>query len=268
MVILIKSSAYDAFTYNQNLKLRNVQARNGLILGEGKRVVKDGVEWQAFSHHTIDLEYAENLATALAMFENNATLMMGFEDTSIENYKTANSIPTHNQPETKDVAETNLAIQAQGTTLIRAEESLDGYADTEEPPLDNFIKKRAIKWKEQESFEWLNSYLEEGFNYAINSKTYAIPSKEEDVTRYAQTAQLFAMLGLPDSTPTYIRAYDYDTNQYSTIEVSFGVFTAMIVSLSIHFQNAHGQRSANMDIINGLQDIMEISNYKFRILGA
>lgn len=267
MVILIKSSAYDAFTYNQNLKLRNVQARNGLILGEGKRVVKDSVEWQAFSYNTIDLQYAETLATALAMFENNAMLIMGFEDTSIENYKTANSIPTHNQPETQDVAETNLAIQTQGTTWMRVEESLNGYADVEEPPFDNFIRKRAIKQKEQESFEWLNSYLSEGFDYAINSKTYNIPVREEDIGRYAQESQLFETNGVPDTAPTHLRAYDYDLNKHVSLGITYGEFKVALNNLAMHFKFVHGQRSANMDAINNLETLQEIENYKFRILG-
>lgn len=268
MIILIKSSFYDNLTYSQNKKIRNIRANNKLTLGpSGGRYTDGTTEWQTFGHSTIHLSYVEELATVFAMFENAVPVIEGFENTSIADYRTANSLPTHSQPNSKDVAETNLAIQAQGTTVIKVETNLDNYTQVEEPPVDNNLRVTTIKEKEQESFAWLNAILNEGFDYDINGVTYAIPCKEEDVTRYAQTIQLFDLSGASDATTTYVRAYDYAANQYTTISTTVGDFKTIILAMSNHFQNSHGQRSANMDVVNGMTDIQDIKNYKFQILG-
>lgn len=268
MIILIKSSFYDNLTHSQNKKIRNIRANNGLNLGpSGGRVTDGFIEWQTFGHSTIHLSYAEELATVFAMFENGTSVLEGFEHTSVQDYRTENSLPTHNQPDIKDVAETNLAIQAQGTTVMKVEENLDNYTTVEDPPVDNNLRLTAIKEKEAESFEWLNAYLQEGFDYDINGTTYNIPAKEEDIARYSQVIQQYDRKGVPDTAPTYIRAYNYDLHQYDTISVTYGEFVTMVVdNLSLHFQTAHGQRSANMDIVNNFTDLEDIQNYKFRIL--
>lgn len=266
MLILIKSSFYDNLTADQNKKIRNVQGTNGLTLGISNRVSDGTEEWQAFQHHTIDLEYVENLATALAMIENNESLLLGFETSSIEQYRQGNSLTVSNKPNSQDVIEVNAAIQSQGCTVMRVESSLSGYTVVEDPPVEHSVKVEAIKQKEKESFAWLNAILSEGFDYAINSITYNIPCKEGDISNYAKTEQLYSMQQAPDATPTYIRAYDYSSNKYTTIDVTFGEFKTMLSAIAAHFQNMHGQRSANMDIINNITDLAGIRSYQFRIL--
>jgi len=269
MIILIKASVYDALTHIQNLKIRNIQGHNGLYLGKGNRRVSDGTEeWVAYSHPTIDLGYEENLATSFAMIENNASILLNFEMPSIEQYRIAQNLTTHANPDSLDIAETNTAITAQGTNVIKAEIDLSAYTDVENPPMDNYIWMDAVKQKEKESFVWLNSIFEDGYDTNVGGKQYAIPCKPDDITNFAQTIQIMDLNGAPDAAPTYIRGFDYDAGQFTTLAINFGDFKNLISGLSVYYQNMHGQRAANMDVINNMTDISEIQNYQFQILGV